>query len=58
MINKSNFYKKEKLFSIYDMEVDNLLISKKESYGKKSSFKVFLGYNDDDVIRPFCLKLP
>ena len=40
------------------MEVDNLLISKKESYGKKSSFKVFLGYNDDDVIRPFCLKLP
>ena len=40
------------------MEVDNVLSSKKESYGKKSSFKFFLGYNDDDVIRPFCLKLP
>ena len=25
---------------------------------KKSSFKYFLGYNDDDVIRPLCIKLP
>ena len=57
-INKSNFYKNKKLFSIYDIEVDKILISKKESYGKKSSFKYFLGYNDDDVIRPLCIKLP
>ena len=57
-IKKSNFYKNKKLFSIYDIEVDKILISKKESYGKKSSFKYFLGYNDDDVIRPLCIKLP
>ena len=31
------------------------LISKKESYGKKSSFKYFIGCNDDDVIRPLCI---
>ena len=24
----------------------------KESYGTKNSFKYFIGYNDDDVIRP------
>ena len=31
-----------------------MYISKKEPYGKKSSFKYFLGYNDDDddAIRP------
>ena len=57
-INKSNFYKNKKLFSIYDIEFDKILILKKESYGKKSSFKYFLGYNDDDVIRPLCIKLP
>ena len=57
-INKSNFYKNKKLFSIYHIEVDKILISKKEPYGKKSSFKCFLGYNDDDVIRPLCIKLP
>ena len=51
--NKSNFYKDKKLLSIYDIEVDMILISKKEPYGKKSSFRYFLGYNDDgdDVIR-------
>ena len=57
-INKSNFYKNKKLYSIYHIEVDKILMSKKEPYGKKSSFKCFLGYNDDDVIRPLCIKLP
>ena len=53
------FIKTKKLFNIYDIEVDKILISKKEPYGKKSSFKYFLGYNDDDnVIRPLCIKLP
>ena len=52
-INKSNFYKKEKLFNIYDIDADKILISKKkEPNGKKNSFKYFFGYNDD-VIRPF-----
>ena len=49
-INKKNFYRSKKLFSIYDIEVYKILISKKEPNGKKSSFKYFLGYNDDDVI--------
>ena len=57
-IKKSNFYKSKKLFSIYDIKADKILISKKESYGKKSSFKYFLGYNDDNVIRPLCINLP
>ena len=57
-INKANFYKNKKLFSIYDIEVDKILISKKEPYGRKSSFKYFLEYNDDDVIRSLCITLP
>ena len=35
-----------------------MLVSKKEPYGKKSSFKYFIGYNDNDDIRPLCIKLP
>ena len=27
-------------------------------YGTKNSFKYFTGYNDNDVIRPLCVKLP
>ena len=46
-INNSNFYKNKKLFSIHDIDVDKIWISKKDSYGEKSWFKYFLGYNDD-----------
>ena len=28
------------------------MVSKKESYGTKNSLKYFIGYNDDDIIRP------
>ena len=41
-ISKSNFYKNKKLFGIYDIEVDKILISKKESYGKKAHLNTFL----------------
>ena len=56
--NKSNFYKNKKIFNIHDLGVNKMLVSKKESYGTKNSLKYFLGYNDDDVIRPLCIKLP
>ena len=55
-ISKSNFCKTKKLF--YDVDVNKILVSKKESYGTKNSLKYFIGYNDDDVIRPLCIKLP
>ena len=56
-INKSNFYKNKRLFNINDIDVNRILISKKEPYGKKSTFKYFIGYNDKDDIRPLCIKL-
>ena len=34
------------------------MISKKEPYGTKNSYKYFIGYNDNDVIRPLCVRLP
>ena len=57
-INKSTFRKKKKLFSIHNLDVNKILVSKKESYGIKNSLKYFIGYNDADVIRPLCIKLP
>ena len=57
-INKSNFYKNKKLFSLNDIDVNKILVSKKESYGTKYSRKYFIGYTNDDVIRPLCIILP
>ena len=57
-INEGTFYKNKRLFNIHDLDVNKILISKKESYGTKKSLKYFIGYNDDEVIRPLCIKLP
>ena len=58
-IQKSNFYKNKKLSKIDDIDVNKILVSKKESCGTTKSLKYFIGYNDDDdVIRPLCIKLP
>ena len=57
-INKSNFYKNKKLFNTHDLDTNKILVSKKESHGTKNSLKYFIWYNDDDVIRPLCIKLP
>ena len=57
-IQKSNFYdKNKKIFNIHDTDVNKILISKKETYGEYNSFKYFIGYNDNDVIRPLYLFL-
>ena len=55
---KSNFYKNKKVTKIDDIDVNKILVSKEEPYGTKNSFKYFIGYNDNDVIRPLCIKLP
>ena len=41
-ISKSNFYKNKKLFNIHDFDVNKILVSKKESNGKKDSLKYFI----------------
>ena len=57
-IKKSDFYKNKKVFQIDNIDVNKILDSKKEPYGTKNALKYFIGYNDNDVIRPLCLRLP
>ena len=56
----SDFYKNKnkKIFNIDGIDVNKILVSKKVSYGKNNSFKYFIGYNDNDIIRPLFVKLP
>ena len=57
-IKKSNFYKNKKAFQIDNIDVNKILVSKKEPYGTKNALNYFIGYNDNDVIRSLCLRLP
>ena len=59
-IKRSSFYKNKKINNIEDIDVNNILVSKKEPYGTKHSHKYFIRYNDNDNdnIRPLCRRLP
>ena len=45
------------IFNI-DIDVNKILVSKNEPYGKNNSLIYFMGYSDNDVTRPLCLKFP
>ena len=40
------FYKNKRTYNIEDIDANKILVSKKEAYGIKNSFKYFIGYND------------
>ena len=57
-MKKSDFYKNKKVTKIDDIDVNKILVSKEEPYGTKISFKYFIRNNDNDAIKPLCIKLP
>ena len=42
---------------IDDIDVNKKLISKKKAYNKKCLIKYFIWHNDNNVLRPLCIKL-
>ena len=57
-IRRSDFYKNKKVFQIDNIDANKILVSKEEPYDTQNSFKYFIGYNDNDVTRLLCVKLP
>ena len=57
-IKRSSFYKNKKINNIEDIDVNNILVSKKDPCGTKNFHKHFTGYNDNDNIRPLCIRFP
>ena len=57
-IKRCSFYKSKKINNIEDINVNNILVSKKEPYSTKIYYKYFIADNDNDTIRPLCIRLP
>ena len=57
-IKRDDFYKNRKIFNMNDIDANKILISKKQKYGNYDSFQHFIGYNDNNVIKPVYLELP
>ena len=55
---KKQLYKNKNINNIEDIDVNNILVSKKEPYGTKNFYKYFIEYNDNHNIRPLCIRLP
>ena len=57
-IIKSDFHKNKKLININEVDIEEIVLSHKKSYGK-DSFKYFIGYrhNGNAVPSPLCIKL-
>ena len=51
------FTKTKKVFQIDNFDANKKLVSKEERYDTQNSFKYFIGYNNNDVIRPLRVKL-
>ena len=50
--------KTKKTFTIDDVDVNKILIFKKEPSGKKGPCKYHIGYDDNDSFGPLFIKLP
>ena len=57
-INKIIFYRTKRLVDMNYIDINKILISKKEAYRKKSSFKYIIGSNNNGYVRPLCIMLP
>ena len=59
-INKNAFYKNKRPINTDKIEIGRIMLSKKDSYGKKGSFKYIIGYiNKTDAFPvPLCITLP
>ena len=59
-IKISDFYKNKntKIFNIDEIDVNKILVSKKEQYSTKGEFKYSIVYIDNEIIKPLYLGLP
>ena len=57
-IKKWHLHKQKTFLFNDDIDADRILVPKKEPNGINYSIKYLVGYNDDDVIRSPCIKLP
>ena len=55
-IERRKFHYRKKVIFVKDVDIDNILISKKISSGKKS-YQYFIGYMDDYRVKPFSIIL-
>ena len=56
-INKKEFHESKKAIDIDSVDTDQIVVSDKFRHNEES-FKYFIGYQEDEIVKPLCIILP
>ena len=57
VVNKKEFHEYKQPIDLDLINVDQVVISDKFKYND-DGFKYFIGYKEDDIVKPLCISLP
>ena len=56
-INKKEFHKSKQAIDLDSVDTDKIVVSDKFKHSEEG-FKYFIGYQDDEIVKPLCIILP
>ena len=56
-INKKEFHKSKQAIDLHSVITDKIVVSDKVRHSEES-FKYFIGYHEDEIVKPLCIILP
>ena len=56
-INKKEFHKSKQAIDLNSVDTDKIVVSDKLGHSEEG-FKYFIGYQEDEIVKPLCIILP
>ena len=56
-LNKKEFHKSKQPINLMSVNVDQIVVSDKFKHNNES-FKYFIGFQEDEIVKPLCIILP
>ena len=56
-INKKDFHKSKQVIDLDSVTTDKIVVSNKSRH-REEGYKYFIGYKEDEFVRPLCIILP
>ena len=57
IVNKKEFHKSKQAIELDLVDTDKIVVSDKFIHSKEG-FKYFIGYQEDEIVKPLCIILP
>ena len=57
-INKKEFHKSRQAFDLDSIDTDKIVVVSDKFRHSEKGFKYFIGYQEDEIVKPLCIILP